>query len=270
MAIVIGQSALREEGERRGHSLTLRGTNEGLHTSVGTRVFVYRGGHPLIGTLLVDQLAATLDHADIFTTGNTFPSPPSAGYATIVYTYHCLHDIVHLVGNRLLTVSLCLRPESCIIAKFRTCQLVGISVVDIILNCRIPILRFSTIKCARTNNLSCKNRLGLHDCRHGIVVTGVSCVGFLEVWFVERCHAEDFVTTADNVISSKGYVVHIVLTLRRRPCRFTASVTLLVADVTDTRQKEHLFDTCLRYIVKFSINSGFHCIRQRTVCLGIS
>ena len=136
VAVEIDFPIKREEGERRGVGLTLRGTDEGFHV-LRLVVAIDRCRRPLGAVLTVaDARAVVADVAEL-TAGTAVEAPPHAGLHAVLGTHHSFAHVVQLVGITIVAVGRHLREEFGIGIE-GACQLMGTTPVYIGLHGIIP------------------------------------------------------------------------------------------------------------------------------------
>ena len=151
-------------------------------------------------------------------------SPPDGIVHTIVSTHHSLHHIVQLVLTQGLAIGITNLIHETNIVLGRTCQLVGITLIEIRLVAVIISARIVGIQCVSAHGLPAaippgvalqrSTDITLHLCVIGTINT-ISVSGTrwrisrtTQVGLVKRSHSRHSITFVLNILSCGCYQVH--------------------------------------------------------------
>ena len=136
MSIIINLTVGRHEAKGRRVGLTLGGADKCLRN--GCFVIAIDGScRPFRTVLTITDARASIADAAELTTGTAVEPPPHTSLHAILHTYHCLADVMQLVGIAVVAIIAHFLEEVSIGVE-RTCQLMGASPVDIGLYGIIP------------------------------------------------------------------------------------------------------------------------------------
>ena len=136
LSVIINLAVGRHEAKGRRVGLTLGGADKCLRN--GCFVIAIDGScRPFCTVLTITDARAAIADAAKLTTGTAVEPPPHTSLHAILHTYHCLADIMQLVGIAVVAIVAHFLKEVCIGVE-RTSQLMGASPVDIGLYGIIP------------------------------------------------------------------------------------------------------------------------------------